>query len=213
MSSFDYIPDTTLKLKQDKRYRMTSDTIHLARFMTLRKHDVVLDVGTNNGVLALFASQKTNQDCFGIDIDASSIKLAQFNASLNSIENLKFTTCSLQEFQSKPMDVIVCNPPYFKEVGELINPMEFDSRLSLEDLAQHSYRLLKDKGRIFIIIKSTRLIETMDVFTRNKLQIKRIQTIHHTKDHPASSVCIEATKNGRSMVRIEAPVVQKESLG
>lgn len=212
MSLIDYIPDTTLKLKQDKRYRMTSDTIHLARFMEIRKQDVVLDVGTNNGVLALIASQKTNQECYGIDIDVSSIELAQLNADLNSIHTVHFSVCYLQEFLGCPMDVIVCNPPYFKDDGESHNPMEFDSQLSLEDLAQHAYRLLKDKGRIFIIIKSSRLVETMDVFTRHKLQIKRIQTIHHTKDHPASSVCIEATKNGRSMVRIEAPVIQKESL-
>lgn len=212
MSSFDYIPDTSLKLKQDKRYRMTSDTIHLARFMDIRKQDVVLDVGTNNGVLALVASQKTNQDCFGIDIDESSIHLAQYNAELNSMKRLHFETCSLQEYQCLPLDVIVCNPPYFNEQNVGSNPMEFDSHLSLEELAYHAFRLLKDKGRIYIIIKSTRLIETMEVFIRNKLQIKRIQSIHHTKGHPASSVCIEATKNGRSMVRIEAPVIQKESL-
>ena len=53
----DYIPHSTLKLIQDKRYKMSSDTIHLAQFLRIRKNDKIIDVGTNNGVLALYASK------------------------------------------------------------------------------------------------------------------------------------------------------------
>ena len=211
MSSLDFIPDTSLVLKQDKRYRMTSDTLHLARFMTIRKHDTILDVGTNNGVLALYASLKTQRMCTGLDIDASSIDLANENARLNNRDNLHFEVSSVQTYQSEAMDVVVCNPPYFRQEESHQNAMEFDGSLSLDDLAKHSARLLKDKGRLYIIIKSIRFIETLDLFKKHHLAIKRIQMIHHTKDHAASSVCIEAMKNGKSNVIIEAPIIQKDS--
>lgn len=209
----DYIPDTNLSLFQSDRYRMTSDTLHLARFMDIRKKDRVLEIGCNNGAILMMAALKTQGSCIGIDIDEASIDLARLNAKTNQLDMVEYANTSLQTFESRPFDVLVCNPPYFDHhQSPVLNAMDFDTHLTLEDLCQHSYRLLKDQGRLFIILKSHRLAEAIALFERHRFALKRIRCIHHSLSHPASSVCLEWRKGGKSGLRIDAPVVQKKEV-
>lgn len=202
----DYIPHSTLKLIQDKRYKMSSDTIHLAQFLRLRKNDKIIDVGTNNGVLALYASIYTKNQVMGIDISTSAIECAQTNALLNEIKNISFYVSQLQDFNHTLVDVIICNPPYHKAINNS-DEMQFDHFLSLEDLAKHSYRLLKDKGRCMMIIKAYRMIETIQIFHDYQFALRRIQMVHHSLSHQASSVCFEFVKEGKEHCLIEAPII------
>ena len=87
MKRMDYIKGTQLKLIQsDKIYKMTSDTYHLANFIKVRKHDRVLEVGCNTGVIIMVASLNTHQTCLGIDINNEALELAKQNVALNGID-------------------------------------------------------------------------------------------------------------------------------
>lgn len=207
-----FIPDTNLILDQDhSRYCMTSDTLHLSRFMKIRRKDKVLDIGTNNGVLLLIAGLFSKNECIGIDIDENAVHLAKENALLNHLDHLKFEHSSLQNYPTHVFDVVLCNPPYFQqEQHESGDVMNFDGTLSLADLAKNSYRLLKDQGRLFIILKSHRLIEAITLFESHRFALKRIQCIHHSEKHAASSVCLEWRKSASSGVSIDPPVIQKK---
>lgn len=209
----DFVKQPNLRLLQDyDRYTMTSDTLHLAKFMNIRKSDFVLDVGTNNGVLALIAQTFTKKSVIGIDIDASAIQLAKENAEINDL-TCQFFVSKVQAYESlRAFDVIVCNPPYFVANSFHDNVMDFDIELSLADLASAAFRLLKDKGRLYIILKTHRLMDAINTFEKHKLFCKRLQMIHHSVSHQASSVCIEFSKNGRDHLTVEAPILnQKES--
>ena len=66
--SFDYLPDTNIYLKQRKdMFRVNTDTHLLGNFMLVKKNESVLDIGTNNGALLLYASRYTD-DLSGVDI-------------------------------------------------------------------------------------------------------------------------------------------------
>lgn len=209
----DYIPNTNLKLIQDEdSFKMTSDSIHLSNFMAIRKQDRVLDVGCNNGVLSLVAAQKTNNQVVGIDINLAAIELARSNAKLNCLSNLEFTHCRLQDYQDKVFDVMVCNPPYFRK--ERTNSTQqaharFDIELSLTDLTIHSFRLLKDKGRLVIIIPVERFYDWLILSKEHHLTVKRCQFIHHDQDHQANTVLIETIKNGKGTMKVEAPIFNR----
>lgn len=214
MIQTDFIPDTGLTLLQDSRQvRMTSDTLMLGRFLKVRKQDRILDVGTNNGALLLIAGQKTRNTCIGIDISAPAIELARQNAQLNHLGHLSFACVALQEFTSDPFDLIVCNPPYFDKKGDMAHDSAFyDHSLNLKDLATHASRLLKDSGRLAIILEASRVFEAAQLFGNARLSVKRIQSIHHTPDHKATSICLEMVKNGKPGAVIEAPRFHKENL-
>ncbi|KAF0226041.1 MAG: hypothetical protein FD179_1096 [Erysipelotrichaceae bacterium] len=191
---------------------MTSDSIHLSNFMAIRKHDRVLDVGCNNGVLSLVAAQHTKNQVMGIDINSSAIDLAKSNAKLNSLDNLEFIHTRLQDTPDDVFDVLVCNPPYFKK--ERIMSVQqaharFDLELTLEDLAIHSTRLLKDKGRLVIIIPVERFHDWLILAYEHKLTVKRCQFIHHDQDHSANTVLVETVKNGKGTMKVEAPIFNR----
>ena len=209
----DFIPHTTLKLLQDEdSFKMTSDSIHLAQFMNIRNNDRVLDVGCNNGVLSLVASTKTKNEVVGIDINDKAIDLAKSNAKLNVLSNLSFIHCRLQDYQDELFDVIVCNPPYFKSnltQSQTQALARFETELSLEELAQNTYRLLKDKGRLDIIIPVERFHDWLILANDHRLTIKRCAFIHHSQDHPANTVLAEAVKNGKGTMKVEAPIFNR----
>lgn len=204
----DFVRQPSLRLKQDyDRYTMTSDTLHLASFMKIRKQDDVLDVGTNNGVLALIASFYTQKKVVGIDIEASAIHLSSENAQINQ-RNCEFIQCPVQAYLGQnALDVILCNPPYFKKNFAEQNEMDFDGTLTLDDLALASFNLLKDKGRLYIILKTHRMSEAIILFEKHELIVKRIQMIHHSALHPASSVCMEFKKRAKEHLIVDAPIL------
>jgi len=209
----DYIPNTSLKLIQDDdNFKMTSDSVHLAQFMAIRKNDRVLDVGCNSGVLSLVAATKTKAEVIGIDINESAINLALSNAKLNAIPNLTFNNCSLQNYENSCFDVIVCNPPYYKEDHTFSTKQaqaRFEIDLSLKDLAIHSNRLLKDKGRLVIIIPVERFHDWLILAHQTHLTVKRCAFIHHSQDHQAKTVLVEAVKNGKGTMRVETPIFNR----
>jgi len=209
----DYIPNTSLKLIQDDDdFKMTSDSVHLAQFMAIRKNDRVLDVGCNSGVLSLVAATKTKAEVIGIDVNESAINLALSNAKLNTIPNLTFNHCSLQNYENSCFDVIACNPPYYKDDHTFSTKQaqaRFEIDLSLKDLAIHSNRLLKDKGRLVIIIPVERFHDWLILAHQTHLTVKRCAFIHHSQDHPAKTVLVEAVKNGKGTMRVEAPIFNR----
>ena len=209
----DYIPNSSLKLIQDEDdFKMTSDSVHLAEFMNVRKNDRVLDVGCNSGVLSLVAATKTKAQVIGIDINDSAITLARSNANFNALNNLEFITIRLQTFESALFDLIVCNPPYYKNDHTFSSTQaqaRFEIDLSLKDLAIHSNRLLKDKGRLVIIIPVERFHDWLILAHETHLTVKRCAFIHHSQDHPAKTVLVEAVKNGKGTMRVEAPIFNR----
>jgi tRNA1(Val) A37 N6-methylase TrmN6 len=207
MRTIDYIPNTELKLIQDSQhFKMTSDSIHLCEFINVRKRDRILDIGCNNGVITMFVKLKTTGDCVGIDINEDAIKLARENALYNKLTKIEFINTSVQEYHDDYFDLISCNPPYHKDKTNH-DTANFDGRLSLDELAYNAYRLLKDKGRCSIVIKSERLSECITVFHVHKFGLKRIRFIHHSIHHPSSSVCLEFIKNGVQQTIVEAPII------
>lgn len=75
-----------------------------------------LDIGTGTGVIALMLAQKFPEALVtAIELNPLAFQQAQlnieaskFNSQINLIEQ------DIKEFSSSPFDLIVCNPPYFK---------------------------------------------------------------------------------------------------
>ena len=64
--SFDYLAGSSLYLFQKRgMFRNNTDTAMLGQFMEIRKGETVLDIGTNNGALLLYASLQGAGSCIG----------------------------------------------------------------------------------------------------------------------------------------------------
>lgn len=85
----------------------------------------LLDLGTGSGCIAISLAhelKKDNWQVVAVDLSSEALSVAQHNAELNSVDNVKFVQSSwyneLSTQDTSLFDIIVSNPPYIDEADE-----------------------------------------------------------------------------------------------
>lgn len=171
-----------LKLFQRKdMFRINTDTCLLGEFMEIEKDDLVLDVGTNNGALLIYASKKTSKKVYGIDINEEALILAHKNMELHKID-AKLILQDFSYYQSDiKFDVIICNPPFFntkdnnsKNSNKHLLIARHEDYLKLNNLVNSIDNNLSNDGRVFLVHRPNRLDEIKKNFLLKKMYITKI---------------------------------------
>ena len=116
-------------------------------------------------------------------------------------------------------EVITVNPPYMIGEHGLKNDNEakyiarHEVYCTLQDVVEQSAKLLKDKGRFYMVHRPFRLPEIMCEMCRAKLEPKRMRLVYSRVDKEPSMVLIEGMKNGRPRMQVEAPLIVYEQDG
>ena len=95
-------------------YEPAEDTFLLAERLRVTENDVVLDVGTGSGILAVFAAEKAKR-VVAIDVNPYAIECATNNAQTNDVkERIEFRQGDLFQpiKQNENFDLILFNSPY-----------------------------------------------------------------------------------------------------
>ena len=212
MRTLDYLPNTDIYLYQDKNmFRINSDTRYLGEFLCVNKEDVLLDIGTNNGALLLYANKIGCKKLIGVDINSEAICLCNDNMELNKISNYELYNCKVQDLEIEKVDVIVCNPPYFKN-GRInhnknLANARHEEELTLKELVVNSKRLLKDNGKLMIVYKSCDFISVVKEMDENGFGITRVQFIYDMNKDNSTCVLVEAVRNKKHNTKIIKPIV------
>jgi len=195
------------------------DSVLLSDFAKeIKTNSEVIDLGTGTGVLSILLSAKTKAKKFiGVEIQKDVADMAGRSVNLNNLENkieiinenIKNLTNILKK---NSYDVIVTNPPYMKNNTGLKN--ENKSKLisrhevecTIEDIALISFNLLKNKGEIYMVHRPDRLVDIMEAFRRNKLEIKKIRLVHPKANTKPNLILIKAVKNGNAFLEIDKPL-------
>lgn len=213
--SYDYLPGTDLYYYQHPdMFHVNTDTALLGQFMEVRKKDTVMDIGTNNGALLLYAMRKQPKRLIGVEVNAEACELARYNLQHHQQSNAQILHCDILELVHEPVSCIVCNPPYFKvDDFSCINENEHLSRarhevsLSLEVLIPKISSLLQDRGRLYMVHRADRLMDLAVLCRDQHMEIKKVQLVFDEAKEDARSVLIEAMKNGKPHCRILSPKV------
>ena len=85
----------------------------------------LLDLGTGSGCIAISLAHELKNDNWqvvAVDLSPAALKVAQHNALINEVANIKFIQSSwydaLRTHEKVSFDVIVSNPPYIDEEDE-----------------------------------------------------------------------------------------------
>ncbi len=211
--TYDYIHGTDIYLYQHKKmFRINTDTALLAEFMQIRKNETVLDIGTNNGALLLAAHQKGATKLIGVDIQEEAIQVAEKNMKHHKIDEVNLITGDVCDIDLPKVDVIVCNPPYFK-VNESSNINEsktlqiarHEQYLTLDRLCKKASELLDKKGRMYLVHRPSRISEIIYVLKKYRLQTRTLQFVYDENRDEAVSVLIEAVKDGEEHTHVLKP--------
>jgi len=137
--------------------KVTTDGCYFGAIFIPSSTGRILDIGAGTGLLSLMATQRAevNIDALELNADAYSQAKANFNSSPWP-EQLSIIHTSLQEFQAAiTYDQIICNPPFFvnSQAGQSKNKNQavHAETLSMEDLAFHASRLLKEDGEFWVM--------------------------------------------------------------
>ncbi|AMC92876.1 hypothetical protein AOC36_02415 [Erysipelothrix larvae] len=195
----DFCPNTNLKVKQHPdMFHMNTDSYLLGTFMKLKKNDIVLDVGTNNGVLLLYASLQKPKALIGLDVFEEAISLAKENMMLNQVDAQLYVS-SFQDFNQK-VDVIVCNPPYFsgdnRNENHFLKVARHEEYLDMDTLFSKSKSLLNDKGRMFLIYPASRLQELSVIANNHGFAIKNLEFAMKKDKKRVHTVCVHCVRRG-----------------
>ena len=159
--TLDFLPNhEDIRLYQDdEMFRINTDTFALGEFINIYKYDTVLDIGTNTGSLLLYASMFNPRKLTGIDVNEKALNLAKKNMELNNITNYELICADANTYIGEEVDVVICNPPYFKQRkedrgnNEYLRLAKHEENLPLCNLVKTINRNLKCNGKLFFLFQ------------------------------------------------------------
>lgn len=210
-----------LKIVQNNKFfNFSLDSVLLAKFVTLNKKiKNVMDIGTGNAPIPLILSTRTNASITGIEIQESIYNLAKKTIELNNLEEkINIINKDIMEYykeiESDTIDVITCNPPFFKvkEESKLNDVQEkiiarHEVYLDIDRLMLVARKLLKNNGNIAIVHRPERLIDIITSMKNNNIEPKRVQFIHPKAGESANILLIEGTKNGKPGIEVLSSLI------
>ena len=217
MRTIDFLPNhEDIKIIQyDSMFRINTDTACLGEFLEVYKEDVVLDIGTNNGALLMYASFFKPKKLIGIDINEEALALAKENLNSLGLTNYELIKADANNYVDEEVDVIICNPPYFKTRKEDLSKNQYlalakhEDNLKLDSLIKTICKNLKLNGTLFMLFQTTRLDEIFSEFEKNKLNIKQLKFVYDTNKEYSNVVLIKAVKCGSSGLNVSKPIIIK----
>lgn len=201
-----------IKVYQDENlYKFTSDAIKLAKFCKLKHTDNVLDMCAGCGVVGFYAySINSCNKIYFNEIQPQMCDLIDKNINLNNLKSKTKVLCkdlnnlNLNDFE-KRLDVIVCNPPYFKLTAKIkqdksVAMCRHEITTNLQQIIYKAGELIKYNGKFYLIIPTDRMCECIGLLNVNKFEVKRME-IYHTNS--LATVCLlESVKGGKSGVMV-----------
>lgn len=195
------------------------DAVLLSSFAKAEAGEQVLDLGTGTGVIPILMQAKNPESFFtGLEIQKVSADLARRSVELNGIGKfVKIVQGDIKEasanFGGASFHVVTTNPPYMNENHGIVNPdsakaiARHELLCTLEDVVREASKCLKMRGRFYMVHRPQRLVEIFDVMTKHHLEPKRIRMVHPYENKEANMVLIEAVKGGRTLLKVEEPLI------
>lgn len=212
-------------IQNQNKFCFGMDAVLLSGFARIRKGDHVLDMGTGTGIIPILLKSKTKGEHFtGLEIQEECADMATRSVQYNGLESAVDIVCGdIKEaagiFGAASFDVVTSNPPYMIGAHGLQNPYmakaiaRHEVLCTLEDVVSQASKVLKDRGRFFMVHRPFRLAEIFSVLTRYKLEPKRMQLVYPYIDREPNMVLIEALKGGNSRIMVEKPLIVYEKPG
>ena len=206
-------------IQKKKGFCFGMDAVLLSGFAQVKEGEVAVDLGTGTGIIPILLEAKTKGKHFtGLEIQEEVAEMAGRSVRLNQLENrVDIVRGDIKEasrlFGKASFDVVTSNPPYMNDNHGLKNP-ELPKAIArqevfctLDDVCREASLLLKSGGRFYMVHRPHRLAEIITALKTYKLEPKRMKLVHPFVDKEANMVLIEAVRGGRSMMKVEAPII------
>lgn len=204
------------------RFCFGMDAVLLSSFAKVKKGERALDLGTGTGILPILLEAKNEGDSYtGLELQEESADMARRSVLHNGLEHkIDIMTGDIKEaaniFGAASFEVITVNPPYMigehgiKNENEALYIARHEVMCTLEDVLRESEKLLKWKGRFYMIHRPFRLPEIFMKMCAHRIEPKRMRLVYPYVDKEPNMVLIEGLRGGNPRLTVEAPLIMYE---
>lgn len=220
MEVINDIVGKNLKICQDDNYfKFSLESVLLPNFVKLNLRDkMILDLCSGNCPIPLLLSLKTKTHIYAVELQKEVYELGKKSIKLNNKEDkitlINEDVLNLKKiFNGDTFDVITVNPPYFKVLEKsIINKNNIkatarhENNLSLEELIKIVYYLLKTNGRFYMVHRTERLIEIIELLNKYHLTPKELEFIYPNELSDSKLFMIKAVKYGHDGLKVKSGI-------
>ncbi|EFW89500.1 MULTISPECIES: tRNA1(Val) (adenine(37)-N6)-methyltransferase [Streptococcus] len=205
----DQLFSTDVKIIQNREvFSYSIDSVLLSRFPKIPSRGLIVDLCSGNGAVGLFASTRTKAPIIEIEIQERLADMAERSIQLNDLgEQVQMINDDLKNLLKHVprtgVDLILCNPPYFKvsetskkNLSEHYLLARHEITTNLEEICDIARHALKSNGRLALVHRPDRFLDIIDILRQYNLAPKRIQFIYPKVGKDANLLLVEAIKDG-----------------
>lgn len=202
-------------IHQDKTaMKIGTDAVLLGAWCTLNNNEnTILDVGSGTGIIALMLAQRSEAftiDAVEIDENAYEQCVDNFEKSFWG-DRLYCYHASFNNFvqeiteEEETYDLIVSNPPYYKDdfetENDARNKARFTSSLSFDDLLYGVSKILSKKGVFSVIIPKKEEHDFIALANTNNLFLSRLCDIQGNQTSLIKRCLLEFSFDKKTLIK------------
>lgn len=194
-------------IQDEGAFRLGTDSVLLAQFLSLPKRAKVADLGSGCGTLGLLLCA-SDETCAvtGVELDERAHRIALENIARNGLEGrLSSVLGDVREVRrllpAGSFSCVISNPPYFPagsgKVSDKNAAARSEETLSLRELCGAAAWLLPSGGRFALVHRPERLCDMICAMRESGIEPKRIRFVRHSADSPVCMVLLEGRRGGK----------------
>lgn len=205
-------------IQHPEKFCFGMDAVLLSGFARVRAGEKSLDLGTGTGILPILLAAKTEAaHICGLEIQQESADMAGRSVDYNRLaDKVDIVTGDIKEaasiFGSASFEVITVNPPYI--AGSDGRPNCADAKAiarhevlcTLEDVLRESAKILKPKGRFYMVHRPQRLVEIINGMAVHRIEPKRMRMVHPSPGKAPNMVLLEGVRGGNRQLNVDPPL-------
>lgn len=158
----------------------------------------ILDIGTGTGLIALMLAQRSDAIITAVDAEENACEQATINFNSSPwTDRLTIVHSKIQDLNAdEKFDLVVSNPPYFSgyySSDDLSRDIarSADILLSYEDLIASAKRLLKEDGRLSLILPADQQERIIGIASQFGLTLSRLTFVKTKSTKEAKRILME----------------------
>lgn len=207
------------------RFCFGMDAVLLSSFVKVKRGEKALDLGTGTGILPILLEAKTDGEHYtGLEIQQESADMARRSVAYNGLESkIDIVTGDIKEAASKfgaaSFEVVTSNPPYMigehglRNSNEAMYIARHEVLCTLDDILRESAKILKVKGRFYMVHRPFRLPEILVRMCAYGIEPKEMRLVYPFADKEPNMVLIGGIKGGNPRMKVGPPLIVYEKEG
>ena len=219
MERIDDLQYKGLKIIQDTEgFCFGIDSVLLTEFAKdIKEGSSIIDIGCGTGILGILLCKKVKPKfVVGIEKQKQVSKMAERSVALNKLEDIMLIeNVDIKDYKKRTnkFDVVITNPPY-KKMGTGIDAKNekrqisrYETTVNLQGWIKKAKELLVDRGSLYMVYRTDRLSEVIEILRREEIEPKRIRFVYSKISEQSNLVLIKAVKKAGTFVKIEKPLI------